>query len=311
MKNKFLTALLIFCSSGILAQQESLVRSEIRISPYVEGTLVVPETVERPNLVIFVQGSGPTDRDGNQSFMKNDALKKLATTLAEEGIASYRFDKRIVRMDQLGIREEDIRFGDFVTDVSTAIDHFRKTDRFDKLIVLGHSQGSLVGMLAAHQQADAFISIAGAAEPIDSIIVEQIGLQAPQLQENAAQSFQDLREKGSSQNYHPMLEMIFRPSVQPFILSWMQYNPKETIQDLEIPVLLITGSKDLQVEPAHAEELKEAYPEGRLVILDKMNHVFRKIEGDDLENSKSYNEPGLPLHPELGSTIANFIRELE
>lgn len=309
MKIKVLSGIMLLFSTCLFAQQA--IRKDIQVNRYVEGTLVVPENTENPDLVIFVQGSGPTDRDGNQSFMKNDSFKKLASALADEGIASYRFDKRIVQMNRLGLQEEDIRFDDFVTDVRAAIDHFKESGKFDNLIILGHSQGSLVGMLAAREHADALVSISGAAKPIDSIIIEQIGQQAPQLKENAAQSFQDLREKGISKNYNPMLEMIFRPSVQPFILSWMQYDPKEAIKALDIPVLLINGNKDLQVEPVQAEQLKQAYPQADLLIMDQMNHVFRKIEGDALENSKSYNEPGLPLHPQLAPEIAKFIKELE
>lgn len=310
MKTNLLPLIFLVFSSLTFAQQSVVSRTEIKINPYVEGTLVQPDTVEHPDLVIFVQGSGPVDRDGNQSFMKNDSFKKLAQALGEKGIASYRFDKRIVQMDRLGIREEDIRLDDFVTDVRAVLDHFREKNKYRNLVVLGHSQGSLVGMLAARDRADAFISIAGAAKPIDSIIIGQIALQAPQLKENTAQSFQELREKGSTENYNPMLEMIFRPSVQPFILSWMKYDPKEVIQELEIPVLLINGNKDLQVEPEQAEQLKAAYPEADLVILDQMNHVFKRIEGDALENSKSYNDAGIPLHPELTTQIAHFIKEL-
>lgn len=310
MKTRSLIAFFFLLSTIVVAQQPTLTSEELDINKYIKGTLTVPNGLENPPLVILVQGSGPVDRNGNQSFMKNDSFKKLASELAEAGIATYRFDKRILQMRRLGIKEEDIRFDDFVTDVSTALDHFISTNAYKNISVLGHSQGSLVGMIAAKDKADAFISVAGAAHPIDSIIVDQIAGQMPGLKENVQQSFKDMRETGSSKNYNPMLEMVFRPSVQPFILSWMQYNPQEEIKELDMPVLLINGSNDLQVQEEQAELLKKANPEAKLVILDKMNHVFRKIEGDDLENSKSYNDAGLPLHPELVPLIANFINSL-
>lgn len=310
MRYKIL-ALFFLVSSGILAQQASYSSEEIRINKYVEGELVTPASNKNVPLVIMLQGSGPTDRNGNQSFMKNDSFKKLAYGLAEEGIASFRFDKRIFHMQQLGLKEEDIRFGDFITDASTAIDYFKDNPSFQKIVVLGHSQGSLVGMIAAKDRADAFISIAGAAEPIDSVIIGQIEQQMPGLKQNVQDSFKEMRETGSSKNYNPVLEMIFRPSVQPFILSWMQYDPRVELAKLDIPVLLINGNKDLQISEQVAEQLKEVKPDASLVVLDKMNHVFRKIEGDELENSKSYNEPGNPLHPELVPVIADFIKNLE
>jgi fermentation-respiration switch protein FrsA (DUF1100 family) len=91
----------------------------------------------------------------------------------------------------------------------------------------------------------------------------------------------------------------------------MKYNPTEEIAKLEIPILIINGSFDIQVDTTEAELLKEANPKAELVILDKMNHVFRKIEGDNLENTKAYNEPNRPLHPELISVLVNFIKKEE
>lgn len=310
MKNKTLSTIFFLLTTLIFAQEQTLPTEEVNINQYIEGTLLTPKTGSS-SLVILVPGSGPVDRNGNQSFMKNDSFKKLAAELSEKGIAAYRYDKRILQMRDLGIKEEDIRFEDFITDVSSVIEHFRKSDQFKNIIVLGHSQGSLVGMVAAKDKADAFISIAGAAEPIDSIIVDQIAGQMPGLKENVQQTFKEMRETGSSKNYNPMLEMIFRPSVQPFILSWMQYDPQEELKKLDMPVLLINGSNDLQVKEDQAEKLHSAKPSAQLVILDKMNHVFRKIEGDDLENSKSYNDAGLPLHPGLVPVIADFIKTLE
>lgn len=311
MRTKIFSAILFLFSTLTIAQQDSVISQEVDINQYIKGTLTRPSTGTSPSLVIIVGGSGPVDRNGNQSFMKNDSFKKLATELSEEGISSYRFDKRILQMRNLGIKEEDIRFEDFITDVSSAIEHFRKTNEFENIIVLGHSQGSLAGMVAAKDKADGFISIAGAAQTIDSIIVGQIAGQMPGLKENVEQSFADMRETGSSKNYNPMLEMVFRPSVQPFILSWMKYDPQEELKKLDIPVLLINGSNDLQVKEDQAEKLHASHPSSKLVILDKMNHVLRKIEGDDLENSKSYNDPGLPLHPELVPVITDFIKNLE
>ena len=310
MKNS-LFAILLFLTVTGTAQEKDFTSTEVNLEPYIKGTLVTPNSEEKSPLVILLQGSGPTDRDGNQSFAKNDAIKKLALGLAEEGISSYRYDKRIFQINRLGIKEEDMRFDDFITDATSVLNHFKEDPRFSKLVVLGHSQGSLVGMVAAREKADAFISLAGLSQPIDSVITEQIVSQLPGLKENVQQAFRELKSTGSTSSYNPALGSIFRPSVQPFILSWMKYSPREEIAKLEIPVLLISGSNDLQVKKAEAEALKKAYPEAKVVILDKMNHILRKIEGDDLENAKSYNESQRPLHPELMEVLVDFIRNLE
>lgn len=310
MKNSIFVILFFLCSI-CTAQEENFTSTEVNIDPYVRGTLLAPATAEEVPLVIMLQGSGPTDRNGNQSFAKNDALKKLAQALADKGIASYRYDKRILQAQRLGIKEQDMRFDDFVTDAATVLDHFRAIPNFGKIIVLGHSQGSLVGMLAAKEKADAFISIAGLAQPVDSILTQQVASQMPGLKENVQQAFKELRNTGSTSSYNPVLESLFRPSVQPFILSWMKYDPREEIAALDLPVLIINGSNDLQVEEPEARALKAAKPEAELVILPNMNHILRKIEGDDLENSKSYNEPQRPLHPELVDAIDKFVKSLE
>ena len=305
----FLALLLLNLS---LQAQDSLPDSkEIKINEYVTGTLLLPPEGKTEVLVIMIPGSGPTDRNGNQAFMKNDAFKKLAVGLAERDVATFRYDKRILQMQRLGIKEEDIRFDDFITDAVSVIDHFKQQERFEEIIVLGHSQGSLVGMVGAKDRAAAFISLAGPAEPIDSVITEQVATQMPGLKENVEQTFAEIRETGSSTNYNPILEAIFRPSVQPFIASWMKFNPQEELQELDMPILLVNGDKDLQVYPDSAEKLKKVKPDAELVILEGMNHVLTKIEGDALENSKSYNEATRPLHPELIPVLIKFIDSVE
>lgn len=90
----------------------------------------------------------------------------------------------------------------------------------------------------------------------------------------------------------------------------MKYDPAIEIAKLDIPVLIINGDFDLQVEVRDAEILKEASPEAELIILEKMNHIFRKIEGEELENTKAYNESRRPLHPELIPSLTGFINAL-
>ena len=313
MRNYLITAvLLLFFQHWIIAQELKFVEEDIKINQFTEGTLTMPNAGESESLVIFIQGSGPTDRNGNQPMMKNDGMKKLAHQLAENGIASFRFDKRIFKMNELKIKEEDLRFDDFVTDVQDILKYFEEKDSFDNLIIAGHSQGSLVGMLASRDLADAFISLAGAGQPIDDIIVEQIHKMAPPLAENARTAFDEIREKGRTTNYSPMLESMFKPSIQPFMSSWMQYDPAGEIAKLDIPVLIINGSADIQMENKEAEMLKNASEDARLVIIENMNHIFRKMESEDkLVNTKSYNEPNQPLHPELIPVITEFVKELE
>lgn len=314
MKKKLILLVMAITLSSVSWSQAdtTFVESDLEINQFTTGTLTLPPSQNSENLVIFIQGSGPTDRDGNQPMMKNDGMKKIARELAVNNIASFRFDKRIYKMRELQIQEKDLRFEDFVKDVNDIVSYFRNEGNYKNIILAGHSEGSLIGILAAENDADAFISLAGAGEPIDNIIVDQIQKQAPPLAENAREAFDDMKANGKTSRYNPMLESIFRESVQPYMLSWMQYDPSEEIAKLEIPVLIVNGTGDIQVEENQAEMLSEANPEAELEILEKMNHVFRKIDSEDmLVNTKSYNEPEQPLHPELIPVLTEFIKTLE
>ena len=306
MKNLIAIILVLFVSTSY-AQKDNFNSEEIKIGNFVEGTLLVPES-DSPPLVIFVGGSGPTDRDGNQAMQKNNSLRYLAEGLYKNNIATFRYDKRLLKIMKMGqIDETKIDFNHFIEDAMEVLAHFRMDKRFDRIAILGHSQGSLVAMIAAQNGTDAFISVAGAGQAIDDVIVDQLAKQAPGLKDNARESFNDMRTNGVAQNYSPGLSSIFRPSLQPFLISWMQYEPQQEIAKLDIPILVVNGDKDLQVQVSEAEMLAAANTRSKLIIVENMNHIFKEIRGDDLENQKSYNEYNRPVMPELIEEITSFL----
>ena len=304
------TPLLLLLFFGMVGAQTDSYNSQIlTITPLIDGTLIVPKTTKKLPLAIIIAGSGPTDRDGNQQMMKNNSLRFLAEGLYKNDIATFRYDKRIVKqMKMRTIDESKVNFKDFIQDAVSVLKYFEKDDRFSKIYIIGHSQGSLIGMIAAQEGADGYISIAGAGQEIDDVIVDQLAQQAPGLVDNARSSFDDLRVNGVAHNYSPGLASIFRKEIQPFIFSWMQYNPQEEISKLEIPVLIINGDEDIQVQISEAELLQTAKPDAAYKIIPGMNHIFKYIQGNPLENSKSYNQYDLPVMPELIETITKFIK---
>lgn len=291
------------------AQNPDFISNEITIDSLINGTLLIPPTTNKPPLAIIIQGSGPTDRDGNQYKLINNSLKFLAEGLYHKKIATYRYDKRMVRQVLEGTFDESkVDFNDFIQDAKQVVNYFEKDQRFSEIIIIGHSQGSLVGMIAAHENSiSKFVSIAGAGQEIDDVVIDQLEKQAPALIENARQSFDDLRVNGVAQNYIPELASIFRPSIQPFMFSWMKYNPQTEITKLTIPVLIINGDNDFQVQVSEAKKLKEAKPDAELVIIPHMNHILKEIKGDLLENQQSYNNKDLPVMKELIKKITKFI----
>ena len=300
--------LFFFLYTAIIAQNSQFVEQDLAINNFVEGTLITPKDFDNKNLAIIIGGSGPTDRNGNQNFLKNNSLKKLATALSQQGIASFRYDKRIVKQIHQGRVDKNIMFDDFVTDAISVVKHFKNNGKYKKIYIIGHSQGSLVGILASKNNVDGIISIAGAGKSIDSVLIDQIEKTAPMFAEDSKRVLSIMRNGKTTNDYPPALASIFNKDIQLFMMNWMQYDPKEELRKLKIPSLIINGTKDLQVSPDEAKALKEASLNGQLRIIENMNHVLFLIDGDDLENSKSYNESFREISPSLTNEIVTFIK---
>lgn len=305
MKKNFKIFLYVLMTT-IHAYAQEFTSEEIKVNTNVEGTLLLPNTQEEKSipLVILIAGSGPTDRDGNQSFMKNDALKKIAEALSQKGIATFRYDKRIVKQIRNQNIDKNISFDDFVIDARSVIGFFKS--KFETIIVAGHSQGSLVGLLALDAGASGFISLAGAGKPIDEILEEQIVKTAAVFSKSTERVLNVLRSGETTSEYPPELASIFNLELQAFLISWMQHNPAKIIANTPLPILIINGDKDLQVGVKEAQLLNSAAQNSKLIIIEHMNHVLVKIDGDDLENAKSYNNPNLKINEELINAIQEF-----
>jgi len=292
----------------VFSQEKTFTAHEIAISKFVDGTLMVPNK-GAVHLAIIIAGSGPTDRNGNQNFLKTNNLKKLATALVNNNIATFRYDKRIVKQIRKGNIDPNIMFDDFVQDATEVVDYFKNQNSFKKIYIIGHSQGSLVGMLAAKDRADGFISLSGAGQSIDNVIIDQVAKTAPMFTEDSKRVLGILKEGNTTTDYPPALASIFDISIQPFMASWMKYNPTEEIQKLKMPILIINGTKDLQVKTEEATLLNAAAKDSELKLIEKMNHVLFIIEGDDQENAKSYNDQAGKVSQELIDHIIKFINK--
>lgn len=295
----------------ILTFAQEIKTTEIEVNSLIKGTLFSLEnTLSKPNLVLIIAGSGPTNRNGNQVGMQNNSLKFLAEAIAKDGNVAFSFDKRIItQMKEGNLDEKSLQFDDFIYDVKEIITYFKKQNKYAKIIIAGHSEGSLIGMIAAKDNADAYISLAGPARTIDLIVTEQIQKQAPFLIAETVENFKMLKEGKTFELKNQMLASIFRESVQPYMISWMKYNPQEEIKKLKMPILIINGTKDIQVSENEAKLLHEANPKSELKIIENMNHIFKEINEEE-ENLKSYSNPDLPIIPELSKTINSFIKSL-
>lgn len=301
------TIVILLCLLVAKLQSQDFTKQEITIAEDLIGDLYQPKKGKAKVLIIQIPGSGIPDRNGNSPGMENNSLKFLAESLASEH-AVFAFDKRVISQMKAKkeIKEEEMTFQDNVKDLEIIIDYFKKEKKFSKIVLIGHSEGSLVAMLAANKT-NGYISLAGAGRSIDFILKDQLLAQAPFWKEEIELGLNTLKSQQPYENKNQMLESIFRKSVQAYMMSWMQIDPEVEIKKLQVPILIINGTKDIQVKENEAEILHQAKPDATLVILENMNHVLKNIHGDLGENYKSYTDPNMPLHPELSKVILDFI----
>lgn len=313
MRKTIFTLLCIMLTATVFSQAPAAFTKEnIAVNALLNGTLYTPiKQSKKPNLVILIAGSGPTDRDGNQKMMPNNSLKLLAEAVANNGIAVYSYDKRIFAQMAAGqLDEASLSFDNFIDDAKAVLLYFKNQKKYHTITIAGHSEGALIGMVAANGNADAYISIAGAGRPIDEVLLEQIGKQAPFLKEEVEKDLATLKSGNTFELKNQMLATLFRASVQPYMISWIKYNPQTEIKKLHIPILLINGDKDIQVSVNDAQLLYQAKSDAQLKIIPNMNHIFKEIKGDDTENKASYTNPDLPINKELPSVLTAFIQSL-
>lgn len=304
----------VFLFLFFLVGSESFAQSENRLGYFemdqtlqtstgeLSGTLTVPILKGTFPVALIIAGSGPTDRNGNNAQMKNNSLQMLAHELAAQGIASLRYDKRgIGKSASAMISEEQMRFENYVEDANAWASELKADPRFNRLIIVGHSEGSLIGMLAS-EKADVFVSLAGAGRPIDVILKEQLAVQLEgkkKLLRAANEGLSKLKEGKLVEDAPVELFGLFRPSVQPYMISWMKYDPAVEISNLKIPIVIVQGSTDLQVKEEDAELLHAASIGSRYILIEGMNHILKIAPLDREKNIETYSNPELPLAPEL------------
>jgi len=308
-KKAVLSVLTLLITAMVLQAQSTAEQVLLTGTDTLYGTLELPATGRQVPVVLFIAGSGPTDRDGNNPMMTNNVYRITADSLQRRGIASLRYDKRgIGKSKTAGSREADLRFEHYINDAAAWIRMLKQDGRFSSVTVLGHSEGSLIGMIAAAQAgADGFISAAGAGEPADQVLKRQLAQQAPQLAETCNAIIDSLKAGHTVTSVNPLLYSLFRPDVQPYLISWFRYDPQAEIAKLTIPTLIIQGTTDLQVTTADAAMLAKAQEKAQLKIITGMNHIFRDAPNDVQQNFATYSNPDLPVNGEMIALTSGFV----
>ncbi|MBN1145443.1 MAG: alpha/beta fold hydrolase [Bacteroidales bacterium] len=279
----------------------------------IHGSITVPIAKERVPIVIIIPGSGNTDRDGNSimSDVRTNTYRILALHLAKNGIATLRFDKRGVGKSQTGsMQTSSPAIDDYITDVMAWIAYLRQVDDFSDLIVLGHGEGALIGMIAAGRaKASSFISLEGVGKPVDQIYRDVLRNFPPGLIKQSNVIIDSLRAGYRVKGVSRELAGLFAPEVQLYLMSSMRYNPASEIAALKMPVLIVHGKKDKQIPPEHASLLTIAKPSAKLVLIDNMNYVLKDEADDPKEAYKTFTNPDIPCNQEMLDAVVNFIQQ--
>jgi uncharacterized protein len=292
----------------------SLLAEEVSIS--IEGKKLHGElniAGKDHSLAVFIlSGSGPTDRDGNSLGApgKNNCMKYLADTLNQDAVTTLRVDKRGVGASaNAAVKESDLRFDTYVEDAKHWI-KFLEERGYSEIILMGHSEGALVATLAASSKSvTGLVCIAGAGRPAPAVLREQLMPKLPkELFDQADKTISSLTEGKVVEDFPPALNALFRPSVQPYLISWFQIDPAKSISKVQVPILIIHGSTDLQTSTTDAKLLHAEAKGSKLIMIEGMNHVLKNINGDLSAQMPSYFNPDLPLHKDYGARVTDFLK---
>lgn len=318
MKRSFFLVLLFVLPFAAYASTDGKpVSTEVKVArggDTLAGTLLVPGKGSNWPVALIIAGSGPTDRNGNSPLLKgqNNSLKYLAEGLAKKGIATLRFDKRFLGGSHSARPVGELIFDDFVDDAALLIGWLHDQKQFRSVAVLGHSEGSLIGMRAIRQvegrvPVAAYVSLSGAGQPIGHVLEWQLCKQLEALCPEIKRLMIAVKEGQPTGEINPMLQGIFNPAVLPFLKNWMQYDPAAEIAQLKCRVMIVNGTTDLQVQVSEAGLLHAARPEATYLIIEGMNHVFKEAPANALANQATYSDPELPVMKELIKGVSAFL----
>ncbi len=276
------------------------------------GTLLSKNNKQK--IAIIIAGSGPTDRNGNSMIAPPiNEYKMLAHSLDSQNIATFRYDKRGIAKSTIpDFKESDLVFYDYVKDAEKIFDYLHDSLGFKDIYFIGHSEGSLLGMLASQKKKVArYISVSGAGRPIDIVLEEQMQKQplTDSVKQQVTSIFNELKKGKEVNSFPPSLAPLFRKSIQPYLISWLKYSPEVEIKKLKCPILILQGDCDIQVMVEDANNLHNANKKSILDIIPSMSHTLKNAGKDCADQNKTYTDGAMPIDPVLVEDIAKFIKK--
>jgi alpha-beta hydrolase superfamily lysophospholipase len=305
-KCRLLVALALLGLCGAMADA-SASETQIRVGN-LDAFLTIPPDVEKPPVALLIAGSGSTDHDGNGPQAKPATLKKLAEQLAAQKIATLRYDKRGAGgWKPVFGRPEDFRFKDYVDDAVSLVNYLRSSGKFSRVVVVGHSEGGLVAILAARQvQVDRLVLLVTAARRQGDLVKAQLEKRQipPDVLDPILKAIDSIM---AGQIVDPPPRgLAIEPSMQPSVASAFTVDPIDPLKSIDKPMLIVGGGHDVQVARLDFVALSTAAPLAKTLWLPDMNHVLIDV-ADEADNLAAYNQPERTLDPTLVEAVVAFI----
>lgn len=287
------------------------------------GTLSLPKDCnENTPVVLMVTGSGQQNRD--EELFEHKPFAVIADALARNGIASLRYDDR-------GWKDASVNFLDFTTedfkhDAEAGVNFLRK--RFEKVGVLGHSEGGTIALLlAAEGKPDFIVSLAGMAISAKETLLDQnrqgmasIGLTDDMVNAYCAaldKAFDELAEGKpvndiKADNVPALLKPYFGKALQQgdnrYFRNLFKVNPSQSLSKIKCPVLALNGTKDTQVDcEKNLGTLKNGLKNSPHTVkqFDGLNHLFQHCTTGSIVEYQQIEET---ISPEVLSTIVDWVK---
>ncbi|MEK3989981.1 MULTISPECIES: alpha/beta fold hydrolase [Robertmurraya] len=310
-----------------MRETEVVIQSKVKLS----GSLSLPDSdKEKSPAILIIPGTGKLNRDGKvNKKLDLNLYKQLAQFFTELGFITLRYDKRGV-----GKSEGDYNrtgFWDLVDDSQAAVQFLKMHAAVDadQVIVLGHSEGCMIGTaLAAREPMSGLILLAGAVERLEEALKRQREIAAVDMR--SAKGFIGflLRLFKADKKIEPQAQAFMQKVMeskndtmkvqfQTINAKWMRehfaYNVREDLAKVTCPVLAITGARDVQANPAVLENLASFVKgDSEYHIVENMGHSlkFQAQTSHMLTVKKDLiTESSLPLHPELEMLLRNWVEK--
>jgi pimeloyl-ACP methyl ester carboxylesterase len=233
------------------------------------GTLAVPAAGEPVAAVLMLPGSGQTDRDDNAKRLALNIFAPLSAAIEEQGIATFRYDKRGVGGSEGDYLTSD--FDDVASDAATAVEWLRARPEVDaaRVFALGHSEGALVSVRLAAGAAPVagLVLLAGSARTGEQILLWQgrqiagsltgvskwvVRLLRTDILKSQRKALNRIRSSDAS-----VIRVQGRKLNAAWMRQFMAYDPAPDLARVDVPVLAVTGDRDLQVNPDDLDLMRD------------------------------------------------------